>query len=59
MGEITGEYRVLVAKPERNRPFGKPRHRWEDSIKLDLQEVGSGTWTGSSWLRIGTCGGHL
>jgi hypothetical protein len=35
-------YRVLVGKPEGKRPFGSPRHRWEDNIKTDLQEVGCG-----------------
>ena len=40
MGERTGVYRVLVGKPEVNRPFGKLRRRWEDNIKMDLQEVG-------------------
>ena len=40
MGEGIGVYRVLVGKPERKRPLGSPRHRWEDSIKMDLQEVG-------------------
>jgi len=33
---------VLMGKPEGKRPFGRPRHRWEDSIKMDLQEVGCG-----------------
>jgi hypothetical protein len=33
-------YRVLVGKPEGKRPFGRPRRRWEDNIKMDLQEVG-------------------
>jgi len=41
-GERRGVYRVLVGKPEGKRPFGRPRHRWEDNIKLDLQEVGCG-----------------
>jgi len=36
-----------------------PRHRCEDNIKMDLQEVGWGAWTGMIWLRIGTGGGHL
>ena len=35
-------HRVLVGKPEGKRPLGRPRHRWEDSIKMDLQEVGEG-----------------
>ena len=40
-------YRVLVGKPEQKRPHGRPRHRWEDNIKTDLQEVGCGGiyWT--------------
>ena len=35
-------YRVLVGKSEEKRPFGKPRRRWEDNIKMDLQDVGCG-----------------
>jgi len=42
IGERRGVYRVLVGKPEGYRPFGRPRHRWEDNIKMDLQEVGCG-----------------
>jgi hypothetical protein len=45
-GESRGVYRVLVGKPEGKRPFGRPRHRWEDNIKMDLQEVGCG---GMGW----------
>ena len=45
-------------KPEGKRPLGRPRRRWEDNIKMDLQEVGV-VETGWSWLRIGTGGGHL
>jgi hypothetical protein len=41
-GERRGEYRVLVGRPEGNRPLGRPRHRCEDNIKMDLQEVGCG-----------------
>jgi len=39
-------HRVLVGKPEGKRPLGRPRHRWEDNIKMDLQEVGGcyGDW---------------
>jgi hypothetical protein len=59
MGERRGVYRVLVGKPEGKRSLGRPRRRWEDNIKKDLQELGVGAWTGSSWLRIGTGGGHL
>jgi hypothetical protein len=46
MGEGRGVYRVLVGKPEGKRPLERPRHRWEDNIKMDLQEVGRscGDW---------------
>jgi hypothetical protein len=46
MGEGRGVYRVLVGKPDGKRPLGKSRHRWEDNIKMDLQEVGGscGDW---------------
>jgi hypothetical protein len=40
MGESRGMYRILVGKPGGKRPLGRPRHRWEDNIKMDLQEVG-------------------
>ena len=42
MGERRGVYRVLVGKPEGERPLGRPWPRWEDNIKMDLQEVGCG-----------------
>ena len=42
MGERRGVYRVLVGKPDGKRPLGRPRRRWEDNIKKDLQEVGCG-----------------
>jgi hypothetical protein len=57
MGERRGLYRFLVGKSEGKRPLGRPRRRWEDNMKMGLQEVG--VWTGSSWLMIGTGGGHL
>ena len=56
MGDRRSVFRVLVGKPEGTRPLGRPRRRWEDNIKMDIQEVGCGVWTGSSWLRIGTGG---
>ena len=59
MGERRSVYRVLVGKPEGKRPRGRPRRRWEDNIKMDLQEVKWGVWDGLSWFRIGTGGGHL
>ena len=56
MRESRGEYRVLVGK----REVKKPRmRRCEDNIKMDLQEVGCGAWTGFIWLGIGTGVGHL
>jgi hypothetical protein len=39
MGERKGVYRILVRKPESKRPLGRSRHRWDDNIKIDLQEV--------------------
>ena len=42
-------YRVLVGKPEGTRPLGRPRRRWVDNIKMDLQEVGCG---GMDWLEL-------
>ena len=42
-------YRVLVRKPEGNRPLGRSRHRWEDNIIVDLQEVGCG---GTDWIEL-------
>jgi len=48
-----------VGEPEGKRPLERSRLRWDDNIEMDLQEVGWGPWTGSSWLRIGTGGGHL
>ena len=59
MGEERGVHRVLVGKPEGKRPLGRSRRRWEDNIKMELQEVGGVVGTGWSWLRIGTGGGHL
>ena len=44
-----GAYRVLVGKPEGKKPLGKPRRRWEDNIKMDLQEVGCG---GMDWIEL-------
>jgi hypothetical protein len=46
MREERGVHRLLVGKPERKRPLGRPRRRWEDNIKINLQEVGGsrGDW---------------
>jgi len=59
MGARRGIYRVLVEKPEGKRPLGRPTRRWEDNIRVDLQEVDVGAWNGSSWIRLGTGGGNL
>jgi len=48
MGEGRGVYRVLVGKPEGKRPL-RPRHRWEDNIKMDLQKVGGGF---GNWMEL-------
>jgi hypothetical protein len=56
-GERKGVYRVMVGNLRGKRPVGRPRRSREDNIKMDLQEVGCRD--GSSWLRIGTGGGHL
>ena len=58
MGEERGVYRVLVGKPEGKRPLGRPRRRWVD-IRMDLQEVDVGMWTGLGWPRIEIGGGRL
>jgi hypothetical protein len=42
MGDRIDTYRILVGRPEGRRPSGRPRRRWEDNIKIDLQEVGGG-----------------
>jgi hypothetical protein len=49
MGERKCLYRVLVEKPEGKRPPGRPRRRWEDNIKMDLEEVGCG---GMDWIDL-------
>ena len=43
MGERRGVYRILMGKPEGRRSLGRPRHRWEDNIKMDLQEMVCGS----------------
>ena len=49
MGERRGVYRFLVWKPEGKRPLGRPRRRWEDNIKMELQEVGCGN---VDWIEV-------
>jgi hypothetical protein len=53
-------YRVFLEKPGGKEILGRPRHRWEYSIKTNLQDVERGeAWTGMVWFRIGTSGGLL
>jgi hypothetical protein len=49
MGESIDVYMVLVGKPEAKRPLGRPRRRWEDNIKINLQEMGS--WV-MDWIKL-------
>jgi len=49
MGDRRGVYRVLVGKPEGKKPLGRPRRRWEDTIKMDIQEVGC---EGMDWIEL-------
>jgi len=49
MGEKRGVYRVLVGKLEGKRPIGRPRHKWEDNIKMSLQDVKCG---GMDWIEL-------
>jgi hypothetical protein len=49
MGEVRGAYNILVGRPEGRRTLGKPRHRWEDNIKMDLMEIGFGD---VDWIRL-------
>ena len=59
MGKRRGVYRALVGKPEGKRLLGRPRRRWDDNIKMGLQDVGCG---GMDWIDLAlnrTGGGHL
>ena len=49
MGERRGVYRVLVGKPQGKRPLGRPRRRWEDNVKMVLQEMGCGV---VDWIEL-------
>ena len=49
MGERRGVYRILLGKPEGKRQLGRPRRRWEDNIKMDLQKVGC---AGTEWIEL-------
>jgi hypothetical protein len=49
MGEWRGVYGILVGRSEGQRPLGRPRHRWEDNIKMDLREI---VIDGANWIRL-------
>jgi hypothetical protein len=51
--------KVLVGNPEGKRPLVRPRHSWENGIRINLGEIGLGVWIGFEWLRTGTGGGLL
>jgi hypothetical protein len=59
MGERRGVYRVLVRKPKGKRLLGRPRRNGRIILRWIFREWNVGVWTGSSWLRIRTGGGHL
>jgi TPP-dependent pyruvate/acetoin dehydrogenase alpha subunit len=59
MGEGRAVYRILVGKPAEKRPMGRHRRRWEDNLRKIFRKWDVCVWTGSSWLRIGTGGGHM
>jgi hypothetical protein len=42
-------YKILMGKPEGKRPLGRPRHRWEDGIRMDLREIG---WRSVEWIQL-------
>jgi hypothetical protein len=59
MGQGRGAYSILVGRPQGRRSLETSRRRWEDNIKINLQEVEWGAWTGLIWLRTVTGGGLL
>jgi len=57
IGGMRNAYSIFFRKTEGKRLFERPRRRWEDSIKIDLREMGGKVWTGYVWLRVGTSSG--
>jgi hypothetical protein len=50
MGEMRNVYKILVRKPGGRRPLGRPRHGWEDNIRMDVREMG---WKVVDWIHLG------
>jgi hypothetical protein len=59
MEEMRNIHKILVGKPEEKRPLGRPRHRWEDSIRMHLRETGWKMWIGCIWVRTVYSGGFM
>jgi hypothetical protein len=59
MREKQNTFRVLLGKPEGRRPLGRPRCRWNDTVKMHHRDIGWGGMDGLIWLRMGTSGGFL
>jgi hypothetical protein len=49
MGEGRSAYKILIGKPGRKRPLGRPRHKWKDNIRMDLRDMG---WEGVDWVHL-------
>jgi hypothetical protein len=49
MGEMRNAYKILVGRPEGKKPLRRPRHKWEDNIRIDLREIG---WDGVGWIHL-------
>jgi hypothetical protein len=57
MGEVRNAYKIVVGRADRKKPYGGPRRRWEDNIRIDIREIWWKVWTGFTCLRIGASGG--
>jgi hypothetical protein len=49
MGEMRNTYKIFIGKPERKRPRGRPRRRWEDNIRMNLKEI---AWRDVDWMHL-------
>jgi hypothetical protein len=49
MGKMRNAYHIMVGKPEGKKPFGRPKRRWEEHIRMDLREIG---WEGVDWMHM-------